>query len=113
MLETHLHFLSDGAGVDTTQGILRRFIFAMVANPEIQRRAQDEIDSVTEGKRVPIVEESVHAAYVEFASYQPPLTLYLFLSHTTTAPVPSLIWLRLSKNVSDGKARFPLLYLTA
>ena len=47
----------DGAGVDTTQAILRRFVFAMIAQPHMQRRAQEELDSVTGGGRLPTLEE--------------------------------------------------------
>jgi hypothetical protein len=48
---------TDGAGVDTTQAILRRFVYAMVANPQIQKRAQEELDGITEGGRLPTLEE--------------------------------------------------------
>ena len=47
----------DGAGVDTTQAILRRFVYAMVVNPQMQRRAQEELDGVTGGGRLPTLEE--------------------------------------------------------
>lgn len=64
----------------------------MVMHPEIQRRAQDEIDSVTEGKRVPRLDESVHAVYVDLASHQPQLTLYLLhmLSYDSAHSLPYL-----------------------
>lgn len=53
-----LHRLwADSAGVNTTQGVLRRFIYNMIIHPEMQERAQAEIDSVTEGLRLPMFDE--------------------------------------------------------
>lgn len=47
----------DGAGVDTTQAIIRRFVYAMAANPRVQRRAQEELDGVTGDGRLPTLDE--------------------------------------------------------
>lgn len=49
--------LSDSAGLNTTQNVLRRFIYNMVVHPEMQRRAQAEIDAITEGNRLPAFSE--------------------------------------------------------
>lgn len=54
-----VHFCIDGAGVGTTQAVLRRFIYAMITYPDIQKRAQAEVDSVTEGRRLPTLDERV------------------------------------------------------
>ena len=63
--------LSDGAGVDTTLAVITRFVMSMILYPEIQRRAQEEIDRVTGGHRLPTLEECVltfgfqhHATYL-------------------------------------------------
>lgn len=56
-LLTNSRSLADGAGVDTTQATLRRFVLAMVRHPEIQKKAQEEIYNVTEGRRLPTFEE--------------------------------------------------------
>jgi len=51
-----LSFL-DGAGVDTILAVMARFVFNMMIHPEIQRRAQEEIDALTGGHRLPTLEE--------------------------------------------------------
>lgn len=51
--------LSDAAGTDTIHSTLRCFLFAMVMNPEVQKRAQAEIDSLTESQRLPTLDEYV------------------------------------------------------
>ncbi|KAH8821438.1 cytochrome P450 [Xylogone sp. PMI_703] len=57
------------AGQDTTHATLTIFVLAMVLNPEVQRRAQRDIDAVTGGRRlpnfddwkaIPIIERIVH-----------------------------------------------------
>lgn len=40
-------------GSDTTASVLTSFIQAMTANPEMQKRAQDEIDAVVDEDRTP------------------------------------------------------------
>ncbi|KAJ7060794.1 cytochrome P450 [Mycena amicta] len=44
-------------GADTTVSALSTFVLAMLANPEAMRAAQEEIDSVTGGKRLPSYED--------------------------------------------------------
>ena len=51
--------LSDGGGVDTTLAVITRFVMSMILYPETQRRAQEEIDRVTGGHRLPTLEECV------------------------------------------------------
>jgi len=54
----------DGAGIDTTQAILRRFVYAMVVNPQMQRRAQEELDGITGGTRLPTCEDLPSLPYL-------------------------------------------------
>jgi len=54
-----------GAGVDTTQAILRRFVYAMAANPQMQRRAQEELDALTGDGRLPTLEDLPSLPYLE------------------------------------------------
>jgi len=53
-----------GAGIDTTQAILRRFVYAMVVNPQMQRRAQEELDGVTGTTRLPTLEDLPSLPYL-------------------------------------------------
>ncbi|KAJ7917471.1 cytochrome P450 [Mycena leptocephala] len=52
------------AGADTTVAALSTFILAMLANPEAQRIAQAEIDSVTEQTRLPTFEDRDSLPYI-------------------------------------------------
>ncbi|KAJ7495381.1 cytochrome P450 [Mycena latifolia] len=52
------------AGVDTTVSSFAIFVLAMLANPEAQRRAQAEIDSVTGGKYLPDFDDEASLPYV-------------------------------------------------
>ncbi|KAJ7664491.1 cytochrome P450 [Mycena polygramma] len=51
-------------GADTTVSALGSFVLGMLANPEAQRRAQAEIDSVTKGKQLPDFEDQSALPYV-------------------------------------------------
>ncbi|XP_006459505.1 hypothetical protein AGABI2DRAFT_116472 [Agaricus bisporus var. bisporus H97] len=42
-----------GAGFETTTGVIMTFILAMLLNPDVQRQAQSEIDSVLGPERLP------------------------------------------------------------
>ena len=53
------YFFPDGAGVDTTLAAITRFVVNMMLHPEIQRRAQEEIDACTGGHRLPNLGECV------------------------------------------------------
>ncbi|KAJ7436982.1 cytochrome P450 [Mycena galericulata] len=51
-------------GADTTSSALATFVLAMLANPESQRKAQAEIDSVIHRKRLPTFEDESSLPYV-------------------------------------------------
>jgi cytochrome P450 len=51
-------------GADTTLSALGSFMLAMLANPEAQRKAQAELDSVTEGKRLPDFHDEAALPYI-------------------------------------------------
>ncbi|KAJ7454125.1 cytochrome P450 [Mycena latifolia] len=53
-----------GAGVDTTVSSLGTFVLAMLLNPDAQKRAQAEIDSITGGKDLPDFEDEASLPYV-------------------------------------------------
>jgi len=53
------------AGSDTTASTITSFIMAMVLNPEAQRRAQNEIDTVVGLNRLPEFEDQASLPYVE------------------------------------------------
>jgi cytochrome P450 len=52
-------------GSDTSVSSLGTFVLAMLANPEAQRKAQLEIDSVTGGKYLPGFADKDGLPYVE------------------------------------------------
>ena len=54
-----------GAGTDTTVASTLTFMLAMVRHPEIQRRAQEEIDSVCGEDRLPDFSDRSRLPYVE------------------------------------------------
>lgn len=54
-----------GGGADTTVSTLISFILAMTMFPEAQRKAQEEIDRVTGGTRVPVLADQEHMPYIE------------------------------------------------
>lgn len=51
-------------GSETTASVLLTFIFAMLHTPEVQARAQAEIDRVTGGLRLPTFEDRDSMPYV-------------------------------------------------
>ncbi|KAH7919739.1 cytochrome P450 [Leucogyrophana mollusca] len=53
------------AGAETTSSVLLVFMLAMVLHPEIQKRAQAEIDNVTGGDRLPDFEDRSSLPFVE------------------------------------------------
>ncbi|KIJ31590.1 hypothetical protein M422DRAFT_185753 [Sphaerobolus stellatus SS14] len=64
------------AGVDTTTNTIRAFILAMILYPEVQKKAQKEIDSVLGFQRLPEVGDidalpSVFAIYEEALRWHP------------------------------------------
>ncbi|KAJ7147105.1 cytochrome P450 [Mycena crocata] len=53
------------SAADTTASALATFILAMALNPEVERKAQCEIDSVVRLGRLPVFEDRRHLPYVE------------------------------------------------
>jgi cytochrome P450 len=51
-------------GADTSVSAVTIFVLAMLANPEAQRKAQAEIDTVTGGRRLPEFEDEAAMPYV-------------------------------------------------
>ncbi|KAL7931755.1 cytochrome P450 [Trichoderma chlorosporum] len=54
-----------GGGADTTVSTLISFILAMTMFPEAQRKAQEEIDRVTGGTRMPVLADRDQMPYIE------------------------------------------------
>ncbi|KAG6232048.1 hypothetical protein E4U25_006867 [Claviceps purpurea] len=53
-----------GGGSDTTVSSVSSFILAMILYPEVQRRAQQEIEEVVGGERLPGFEDRDHLPYM-------------------------------------------------
>ncbi|EEB87968.1 hypothetical protein MPER_14460, partial [Moniliophthora perniciosa FA553] len=53
-----------GAGADTTVSAQYAFFLAMVRHPEVQRKAQAEIDAVVGNDRLPSFSDKEHLPYV-------------------------------------------------
>ncbi|KAF7436040.1 hypothetical protein PC9H_002866 [Pleurotus ostreatus] len=75
-------------GTDTTVSTLDTFILAMVMHPEVQARAQKEIDAVLGGNRLPLYEDDERLPYIaailrEVLRWQP--STPLAIPHFTTA----------------------------
>lgn len=51
-------------GSDTTSGTLVGFIQAMMVTPEVQKRAQEDIDRVVGPDRMPTIEDATSLQYV-------------------------------------------------
>ncbi|KAF8886810.1 cytochrome P450 [Infundibulicybe gibba] len=54
-----------GAGAETTVSAIMTFFYAMATNPDTQRKAQDEIDTVIGSDRLPKPEDRSSLPYVE------------------------------------------------
>jgi hypothetical protein len=52
-------------GTDTTYGVVLSFFLAMVHNPEVQKKAQAEIDTVVGTDRLPMFDDRSRLPYVE------------------------------------------------
>ncbi|KAG8689410.1 hypothetical protein FRC11_002719 [Ceratobasidium sp. 423] len=52
-------------GADTTVGQLVIFFLAMVLYPEVQKKAQEELDSVVGDSRLPTIEDRTQLVYIE------------------------------------------------
>lgn len=75
------------AGAETTYAAMSWFVLAMITNPEIQKRAQAELDAVVGRSRVPTFSDAsslpyVHAIVKEVLRWRPPLPLSI--PHCTT-----------------------------
>ncbi|KAF8314217.1 cytochrome P450, partial [Clavulina sp. PMI_390] len=53
------------AGVETTLGATRAFLLAMLLHPEIQKRAQEELDCVVGNDRLPMMEDRPNLPYLD------------------------------------------------
>ncbi|KDQ16087.1 hypothetical protein BOTBODRAFT_173362 [Botryobasidium botryosum FD-172 SS1] len=53
------------AGADTTHALLSSFILAMATHPDVQKRAQAEIDTVVKGNGLPTLEDRENLPYIE------------------------------------------------
>ena len=53
------------AGADSTNALITSFILVMTLYPEIQQRAQEEIDRVVGTQRLPAIEDRANLPYVE------------------------------------------------
>ncbi|KDQ16084.1 hypothetical protein BOTBODRAFT_157338 [Botryobasidium botryosum FD-172 SS1] len=53
------------AGADTTHALLSSFVLAMATHPEVQKRAQAEIDGVVKGNALPTFEDRGNLPYIE------------------------------------------------
>ncbi|KAJ8581708.1 cytochrome P450 [Rhizopogon salebrosus TDB-379] len=70
------------AGVETTDSVIHVFLLAMILHPEVQIKAQEEIDKVVGDGRLPDFSDREHLPYVE--------AVYLeTLRWRPTAPMPS------------------------
>ena len=52
------------AGSDTTAATLTAFVQAMIVFPEVQKRAQEELDRVVGPERLPTIEDMEHLHYI-------------------------------------------------
>jgi cytochrome P450 len=52
-------------GIETSASYLQTFIIALLQSPESQLKAQEEIDSVVGGDRLPVLEDFKRLPYVK------------------------------------------------
>jgi len=53
------------AGADTTVSTINTFFIAMILNPEVQKKAQAEVDSIIGRNRLPTIEDRESLVYVQ------------------------------------------------
>lgn len=64
-LSTYIHELDiSGAGSDTTAATMSWWSLAMLAHPEVQKRAHNELDAVVGHARVPTIADKPHLPYI-------------------------------------------------
>ncbi|KZS95176.1 cytochrome P450 [Sistotremastrum niveocremeum HHB9708] len=75
------------AGTDTSNATIEAFIVAMITHPDIQKKAQSELDELLRGQRLPVLEDRdalpyVQAVFKETLRWKPvvPLGLPHFLT---------------------------------
>ncbi|KAF8298244.1 cytochrome P450 [Clavulina sp. PMI_390] len=78
------------ASARTTTAVIGTFLYAMILHPEIQAKAQTEIDGITSGERLPTLADRPNLPYIdcilkEVMRWHPPAPLGL--PHTTTEEV--------------------------
>ncbi|KAF9043111.1 putative monooxygenase [Panaeolus papilionaceus] len=69
-----------GGALETTTSVIMSFVMAMILNPDIQKKAQAELDEVVGRERLPLVSDQPHLPYVrsiiaETLRWAPPLPL--------------------------------------
>ena len=69
-----------GAGSDTTRAVLSWWSLAMMLYPEVQKRAQDELDAVVGRERLPTFADMPRLPYIcavikEVIRWRPPTPL--------------------------------------
>jgi cytochrome P450 len=53
------------AGAETTASYLQNFVISLLQSPESQRKAQNEIDSVVGGDRLPVLADFEQLPYIK------------------------------------------------
>ncbi|XP_043461384.1 probable cytochrome P450 303a1 isoform X2 [Leptopilina heterotoma] len=71
------------AGSETTSKTIGFCFLYLVLNPEVQKKAQDEIDSVTSRKRLPTLNDKSRMTYVNAIVYE---SLRIFMGKTMNVP---------------------------
>src|SRR6267154_207906 len=56
--------ISSAAGAETTSGVLAWWMLAMVTYPDVQKRAQEELDAVVGRTRIPTFADLPHLPYI-------------------------------------------------
>lgn len=51
-------------GADTTVSLMTSFVYLMVTNPDVQARAQADVDQVTKGERLPTQDDEASLPYI-------------------------------------------------
>lgn len=65
VLNVHLTERCRIAGVDTTRSVIAVFMLCMVHFPDVQRKAQESVDRITGGKRLPEFNDRDNMPYID------------------------------------------------